>query len=72
MTIKTHGYRITRDRQVYVFTAPAWRGRPPAERHQIWLGTITKVASGWKHDMASDIYATAEAAADGLIRICCR
>lgn len=70
---KTFGFRISRDRQVYVFTAPTgFGGRPPAGRHQVCLGTVTKVAGGWRHEMASDIYPSATAAADAAIRTCFR
>ena len=68
---KTYGFRISRDRQVWVFTAPTgFGGRPPAERNQVCLGAVTKVAGGWRNEMASDIYPSAEAAAEAAIRTC--
>jgi hypothetical protein len=70
---QTYGYRISRDRQIFVFTAPTgYRGRPPLHKHQVHLGAVTAVAGGWRHEMSSDIYPTATDAAKAAIRCCFR
>lgn len=72
--METYGFRISRDRQIYVFTAPTgYRGRPPSMTHQVHLGAVTKVAGGWRHEMSNcDIYPTVTDAARAAIRCCFR
>lgn len=70
-TTPTYGYRINRMWQVYAFTSPAKRGRPPAGANQLHVGDLLSIGRRWRNDQTCDTYATQDEAAQALIRLIC-
>lgn len=68
--IPTYGFRVDRCGDVYAFTQRPVRGRCP-ERHQLYVGTVSRANGGWKTDAACNVYPTQADAALNLIWMIC-
>lgn len=68
--IRTYGFRIDRSGNVYAYAEQPHRGRV-VDRHQLYVGTVTRVTGGWRNDASADIHPTQTAAAQRLVAIIC-